>query len=80
MSFVAATAVWALVAHAQQIRGLSPQRRAQNSLGTFGQFLFGCVAIAAAYAVLKIGIQSQPIEEQHEFDTRRRIPDYRPYV
>ena len=80
MSFVGATAVWPLVAHAQQLEDYLHNEGAQNSLGTFEQFLFGCVAIAGVYAVLKIGIQSQPIEEQYEFDTRRRIQVHRPYV
>ena len=29
---------------------------------------------------VKIGIQSWPIGERHEFDTRRRIQIHRPYV
>jgi succinate dehydrogenase hydrophobic anchor subunit len=58
MSFVGATAVWPLAAHAQQLRDYVHNEGHKNSLGSLNNFFSAAVAIADVYAVLKIGIQS----------------------
>jgi hypothetical protein len=75
---VGATAVWPLAAHAQQLDDYVEGHKIVSV--ALNKFFSAAVAIAGVYAVLKVGIQSQPIKEQHEFDTRRRIQVHRPYV
>ena len=58
MSFIGATAVWLLAAHAQQLRTTSTTKGTKMVSVALNSFFLAAVAIAGVYAVLKIGIQS----------------------
>ena len=58
MSFVGATAVWPLVAHAQQLEDYLHNEGHKIVSAALNNFFSAAVAIADVYAVLKIGIQS----------------------
>ena len=58
MSFVVATAVWPLAAHAQQLRDYVHNEGHKIVSVALNNFFSAAVAIADVCAVLKIGIQS----------------------
>ena len=57
MSFVGATAVWSLDAHAQQLDDYVHNEGHKIVSVALNKFFSAAVAIAGVYAVLKIGIQ-----------------------
>ena len=58
MSFVGATAVWPLAAHAQQLEDYVHNEGHKIVSVALNKIFSAAVAIAGVYAVLKVGIQS----------------------
>ena len=58
MSFVGATAVWRLAAHAQQLDDYVHNEGHEVISVALNKFFSAAVAIAGVYAVLKVGSQS----------------------
>jgi len=62
-SFVGATAVWPLAAHAQQLDDYVHNEGHKIVSVALNNFFSAAVAVAGVYAMLKVGIQSQPIKK-----------------
>jgi hypothetical protein len=58
ISFVGATAVWPLAAHAQQLDDYVQNEGHKIVSVALNKFFSTAVAVAGVYAVLKVGIQS----------------------
>ena len=80
MNFVGATALWPARRARAATQGLRPQRRAQNSLGSFEHFLFGSRRNRRCLCRVEDRYPILANQGQHEFDTRTRIQVHRPYV